>query len=142
MEINDLINLAYKAACDAGWHQSGLEDLIDRAYHLDDGMSFYTAEESLREVRALSFGTKLALIHSEVSEALEAYRIRRLETWVDGTKPEGVIYELADTMIRIADLVGKLQAQHPEADLDLAKAIETKMAYNATRSHRHGGKVV
>ena len=79
----------------------------------------------------------IALIHSEVSEALEAYRIGEVDTkWYgENGKPEGVVVELADTVIRIADLCG-------EFGLDLESALTEKMAYNKTRTHRHGNKRV
>ena len=78
----------------------------------------------------------LALIHSEVSEALEDYRDGHMElkTEVSLTnKPYGFPSELADIVIRCLDLAGHL-------GIDLEQAIEVKMAYNATRPHRHGGK--
>jgi len=79
----------------------------------------------------------IALIHSEVSEALEAYRIGEINTaWYEGNgKPEGFVIELADTVIRIADLCG-------EFGLDLESALTEKMAYNKTRPYRHGNKRV
>ena len=79
---------------------------------------------------------KLALIHSEVSEALECVRDGHYEAYESETrpgKPEGLPSELADIVIRVADLAGAL-------GIDLESAIVTKMAYNATRQHRHGGR--
>lgn len=50
-------------------------------------------------------------------------------------KPEGELIELADTMIRILDYCGF-------KGWDIEKAIEIKVAFNLTRSERHGGKVL
>lgn len=86
-----------------------------------------------------NIGELLALVHSEISEALEVYRdlgVDRLKsTWrkSDG-KPEGFTVELADAIIRIADLCGAF-------DLELEEAIQNKMKYNRSRPHRHGGKL-
>jgi len=77
----------------------------------------------------------LALIHSEVSEALEEYRIGRMDTELVGEKqkPCGYYSELADVVIRIADLFGV-------EGKSLEREIELKMAYNQKRPYRHGGK--
>ena len=48
-------------------------------------------------------------------------------------KPEGVAVELADAVIRIADLCGHLE-------IDLEEVIEIKMAYNEGRPYKHGKK--
>jgi NTP pyrophosphatase (non-canonical NTP hydrolase) len=76
---------------------------------------------------------KLALIHSEVSEALEEYRNDREPIYIVSGKPEGIAIELADVVIRVADLCGRM-------GIDLEEAIRLKSTYNETRPHRHGGK--
>lgn len=67
---------------------------------------------------------KLALIHSEVSEAMEGARKGLMDDKLPHRKMIEV--ELADTVIRIGDLAGAL-------GLDLGGAIAEKMAYNAVR---------
>ena len=82
------------------------------------------------------FPESLALLHSEVSEALEAFReIKFVERTRDDGKPDDVASELADVFIRL------LSTWHqflPE--LSLEDEYERKMKYNSTRSWRHGGK--
>ncbi|SCW87819.1 hypothetical protein SAMN04487970_11032 [Paenibacillus tianmuensis] len=82
-----------------------------------------------------TFGEVIALMHSELSEALEEHRDGRgfREIYYEGEKPCGIPVELADTVIRIFDTCGYL-------GIDLEAAIREKMTYNATRPQRHGGK--
>lgn len=69
-------------------------------------------------------GELLALIHSEVSEALEGHR----KGLMDDKLPHRsmIEVELADVIIRVFDLAAGL-------DLDLGGAYVEKMQYNATR---------
>lgn len=83
--------------------------------------------------RERSIGEILALIHSEISEALEEARRSKSLTQIyfsDTKKPEGFPIELADILIRIGDLAQRM-------GINLETAIEEKMKYNKKRPFRH-----
>lgn len=78
---------------------------------------------------------KIALVHSELSEAVECVREGQLEeTKEESGKPVGLPSELADVAIRLMNLASML-------GIDLEQAIRRKHVYNLTRPHRHGGKL-
>lgn len=76
-----------------------------------------------------NFGEKIALIHSEVSEALEAHRKGLESDHLPGFS--GVAEELADAVIRICDLAGRM-------GVPLGDAIIAKSLFNLTHDHKHG----
>ena len=87
------------------------------------------------------FGTLLALVHSEVSEAFEEFRnghsVNETYYSIDkqgNHKMEGVPSELADIVIRVFDLCGAY-------NIDIEQVIREKHEYNKKRSYKHGGKV-
>jgi len=81
-----------------------------------------------------TFGDECALLHSEVSEALEAYRDHRFDD-PGGFKPSGVAAEFADVLIRL------VHYSHVHG-FDLDAEVARKMAYNETRRYRHGGRTL
>lgn len=104
-----------------------LNKLGKDAYDNAVAHGFYETPPSIPE--------RLALIHSEVSEALEDFREGRMGLQYDNTKPVGFDSELADIIIRVVDL-----AQYKGIDLD--KAVAVKMEYNKSRPYKHGNKSI
>lgn len=102
--INELVLVCYANSSKAGWW-------VDK-----DG-------NDLRS-NPYTFSNKLALIHSEISEALEGDR-KGLQDDKLPHRPATEV-ELADAVIRIADLAGAY-------DLDLAGAIVEKLEFNKER---------
>jgi NTP pyrophosphatase (non-canonical NTP hydrolase) len=75
--------------------------------------------------KSREFGTRIALCHSELSEALEGYRKDLMDDHLPNRQAAEV--ELADLMIRVFDLCGL-------EGYDLAGAIAEKHDYNAVRA--------
>jgi len=75
--------------------------------------------------------SKLALIHSEVSEAVEAVRKPSLTGALESYDIPLETEELADVMIRLLDYAGYYQ-------LDLAEAVTRKLRVNLDRPYKHG----
>jgi NTP pyrophosphatase (non-canonical NTP hydrolase) len=100
-----------------------------------------------------NFGEMIALMHAELSEALEAWRdgddytkisyehngqpVSRayVDEFLGGSaKPIGVASEFADVIIRILDTCQTL-------NIPVAQALIEKAQYNISRPYRHGGKL-
>lgn len=114
-----------------------INELVDEAHTNSLNKGFWDDKPKPFEDQTPYIAMKLALIHSEVSEVLEELRdghpVNATRYTATG-KPEGIPSELADIVIRVADLCGA-------EGLDLEDIIVEKMAYNTSRPYRHGRTV-
>lgn len=126
-----------------------INELSKQIHENNKQKGFYEDEKNIGEM--------LALIHSEVSEALEADRKNRYHpenftddvpkiTTINGWERPADFYddfetytkdtfedELADIMIRVMDLAAF-------KGIDLEEHIKAKMRYNSMREYKHGKK--
>lgn len=122
-----------------------LHDLAEEIAKINRANGWYDVERSVSD--------ELILIVGEVAEAHEEDRKGRGPTdrYYRGAagglsmmfhsgeketplnKPEGIPSEMADILIRVLDFCWRF-------DIDIDGVVAEKLAYNATRGHRHGGK--
>lgn len=199
--LQELQEQAYATALAKGWHElplrePGIVGTLDNARD-----EFIVHHDRVLRMHAL--------MHTELTEAHDCLDESDLILRIDDGKPEGLVVEIADFIIRVCDTTKALGLQLKESlerasnaspaceireaeyrgdrmvaalwighvrryvdqateaarvddwvvysaglstavlyaasicegfNLDIEKAIEAKMAYNETRSHRHGGK--
>lgn len=112
--INEIVEVIHETAIDHGWWEPN--------------------QDGYKRTR----GESIALMHSELSEALEEIRLPDgMPLRFEGFKPEGWAIELLDCVIRILDFI-----RQEAPDLDIERALLAKMEYNRTRPYRHGGKLL
>ena len=106
MNINEIAKAIHKNAVEHGW---------------------WDEDRSVAEI--------IALCHSELSEALEAYRNREPLVWDNDGKPDGIAVEMIDCVIRVFDYLSHI-------GVDIEKIMTEKHEFNKSRPYKHGGKKI
>ncbi len=107
--------------------REGMDRLAEMVHQTTRGKGFWDHEDTMLGNADMVpnpsiVPEKLALIHSEVSEALEAFRAKKTGDFEE---------ELADTIIRVLDL-----AAYMGFSMDMS--VRAKMQVNEERVHLHG----
>lgn len=114
---------------------TAVQILVDECHNQAVKSGWWTHLKTGEDLRGnRNMGEMLCLIHSEISEAMEGHR----KNLPDDKLPHRSMFEveLADAIIRIADLAGSL-------GLDLGGAIAEKLRYNSTRQdHKPENRVL
>lgn len=92
---------------------------------------YYTGPDGIDGVSEEAIGVKLALVHSEVTEVLEAIRKTQGE--------EKVVEEMADVIIRLLDLYAAMK-NTGQVTSSLDDVVLAKMNKNTQRPKLHGNR--
>lgn len=113
MRLKDVMDVCHSDSRKAGWY--------DTHYSMLES----AAPDDRQRILALLISQKIALIHSEASEALEAFRKDTISAHLPGVS--GFEEELSDVVIRVLDLCGFM-------GFDVEKTTLAKLEYNRNRA--------
>lgn len=106
------------------FHAIAIQELVNECHIRSVKAGWFTSLETGERLDR-NIPEMLCLIHSEISEALEGHRKNLMDDKLQHRK--SIEVELADALIRIADLAGYLS-------LDLGGAVVEKLVYNESRA--------
>lgn len=150
MDLKDIIEESNRTASEKGFWED-----YDKNIKKMKGMNGHFSDSDINRIKIAFYNEKLALISSELGEAIEALRMDKFyKGGEDGIKElnrmvseSNGMYsstfvthikdtfedEIADTFIRLCDLCSKM-------NIDIESFIKLKLEYNKRRLEKHGKK--
>ena len=131
----DLNFNALSSACFANAKSKGFYDTLGRIQDILEGSAaegYISLEEAAKlntELLTIWRLSRIALIMSELGEAVEAVRKPALTGHIEGLSLFDE--EMADVIIRMADFAGS-------EEIDMNRAVALKMEFNSKRERMHG----
>lgn len=109
------------------WNQPATRQTIT---YLSRQIHEWAKEKGFYENGERNTGEMIALMHSELSEALEAFR--------RGVEPDEHCPDFPNELIEYADAIIRILDTCAYKKYEIGAAIMAKMAFNETRAHKHG----
>lgn len=130
LAVGHLSKVIYDTACEKGWWPSHEDPEVVKVSK--SNLPKALKEKLVDMMVSRNDGEMFCLMHSEISEALEAVRV--------GNPPDDKIPEYKGTAAELADVVIRIMDYCHVRGLDLAGAVLAKIEFNKNRPYKHGGK--
>jgi NTP pyrophosphatase (non-canonical NTP hydrolase) len=123
---------AFDTIVSKGFYENPKADELEDIANKLDGSDAKLLKDVANDIRFNNDVRSIALMHSELSEAVEALR--------EGEVPDSKLPQFLNLEVELADTLLRIMNYSHEKKLRVAEAVIAKMEYNKTRPYKHGGK--